>query len=135
MKEKAKASRAADLQKLETELHDTLASSKAQSHSFFEFAEAGRSLKKGTWHFDTRITLAVACIALSACAGQQQKVFEQPKNVSPTVSKLSEFVKILWRVGAPTGRRGLMRTRQRRTGYAIYKRRSYNGFSGLGLLR
>ena len=45
---------------------------------------------KGSRHFETRITLAAAFIALSACGGQQQKVFEQPKNVSPTVSKLSQ---------------------------------------------
>ena len=44
MKEKANASQqAADFQKPETELHDTLASPKARStKSFHEFAEAGK---------------------------------------------------------------------------------------------
>jgi len=44
MKEKANASQqAADLQKLETELYDALASAKARfTKSFHEFAEAGK---------------------------------------------------------------------------------------------
>ena len=45
---------------------------------------------KGGRHFDARTTLAAACLVLSACAGQPEKEFEQPQNVSPTVSKLSQ---------------------------------------------